>query len=228
MVGTNSAYPPYESIGQNGEIEGFDIDIAKEIAQRMGRKLVLKDMAFDALILALHQGQVDLVLAGMSITPSRQKEIDMIPYQGEPIRSYTLLFSTAVPPNIHGFSDLSKLSGPIAVQIGNHMEHFLRQMEGLDIKALEATTEIVMDVEHDKSAVGVFETHIAREVLQKNPNLKPLELPLPKTNWVLGSGIGVKKGNSQLLKEVNQIVNDLRSSKRIQQLEAKWFHKQNP
>src|SRR3989338_10384640 len=89
---TNSTYPPYESIDKNGNSVGFDIDMASAIAKQLGKKLRILELPFDSMILTLEQGKCDFIMAGMSITPSRQKEILMIPYQGEPVKSYYLLF----------------------------------------------------------------------------------------------------------------------------------------
>ncbi|MDA0713179.1 MAG: transporter substrate-binding domain-containing protein [bacterium] len=81
ILGTNGGYPPYENYNNKGELEGFDIDVANEIAKKLGKKLIIKDMSFDALILSLNQNKVDMVMAGMSITPTREKEITMVAWK---------------------------------------------------------------------------------------------------------------------------------------------------
>lgn len=57
VVGLNSGFPPYEVLNAQGQFEGFDIDVANQLATKMGKKLVIKDMAFDALVMALNQGK---------------------------------------------------------------------------------------------------------------------------------------------------------------------------
>src|SRR5688572_6002780 len=74
VLGTNAGYPPYESVNANGDVEGFDIDVANAIAKKLNRKLVVKDMSFDALILALKQDKFDIIMSGISITAAREKE----------------------------------------------------------------------------------------------------------------------------------------------------------
>src|SRR5690606_29652193 len=83
IVGTNPKYPPYESIDAQGNVQGFDIDLGRALAHKLGKKIEIRELSFDALILALKQGKIDIILSGMSITSSRQKEIIMLPYQGE-------------------------------------------------------------------------------------------------------------------------------------------------
>jgi|LakMenE01Jun11ns_1017448.scaffolds.fasta_scaffold9911553_3 ABC-type amino acid transport substrate-binding protein len=82
-VGTNAEFPPFCYI-ENKEIVGFDIDVAKEIAHRLGRNITFKDMPFDALIPEIVLGRVDFAAAGMSITEERAKRVSFTrPYLSE-------------------------------------------------------------------------------------------------------------------------------------------------
>ena len=72
---TEAGFAPYEYY-QNGKIIGVDIDIANEIANYMGKELVVKDVAFDSIINELNSGKADFAAAGMSITPERLEEVD--------------------------------------------------------------------------------------------------------------------------------------------------------
>lgn len=213
-LGTHAGYPPYESIDVNGKVQGFDIDVANAIAQKLKKTLVIKDLGFDALVLSLKQGKIDFIMAGMSITPARQKEITMIPYQGEQVRSFVLVASG---------TDMNHLTGNIAVQTGTWMEVYLRKQPGVTPKALEGTSEILMDVIHGKSDAGFLEPHVAKTVLPKHPNLKSIELPLKEADWVLGNGIGIKKENTALAAQIQKAVADLKANGELAKLEAKWL-----
>lgn len=74
IVGTNAEFPPFSYI-ENKVIVGFDIDVAKEVAQRLGKTIQFKDMPFDALIPDIILGNVDFVAAGMSYTEERAKRV---------------------------------------------------------------------------------------------------------------------------------------------------------
>ncbi|MGN0484600.1 MAG: transporter substrate-binding domain-containing protein [Lachnospiraceae bacterium] len=78
VVGTASGYPPYEfvSMENNGEVIGIDVAFAKAIADKLGVKLEVQDMAFGELITALAQGKCDIAIAGMTQTEERAKTID--------------------------------------------------------------------------------------------------------------------------------------------------------
>lgn len=73
-VGTTSGYAPYVSLNTEGQYEGFDIDFARLLAAKLGRKLVIEDLgSMPSLILALKQGKVDSLIWAVSITETRQQ-----------------------------------------------------------------------------------------------------------------------------------------------------------
>ena len=79
VMGTNAEFAPFEFIDQNGyegKYAGIDIEIAKYLAEKMGRKLVINDMAFDSLLSELSNGKVDFVIAGMTANDERRKQVD--------------------------------------------------------------------------------------------------------------------------------------------------------
>ena len=82
--GVSATYPPFESIGANNEIVGFDIDLAKALCKQMQAECTFTNHAFDSLIPSLKFRKYDAVISGMDITPERSKQVS---------------FTTAVSPN---------------------------------------------------------------------------------------------------------------------------------
>ena len=84
IIGTSADFAPREfhmMVDGKDTIVGYDIDIAKEIANDMGVELKVQDMSFDGLLTALNAGKVDMVIAGMAATPERLEAVDFsIPY----------------------------------------------------------------------------------------------------------------------------------------------------
>jgi len=76
VVGTNIPWYPFEDKTDNGTYIGVDMDIVKEIAERLGVTLVIKEMSFDALIGAVESGQIDIAISSFTITAERAKSID--------------------------------------------------------------------------------------------------------------------------------------------------------
>ena len=76
IMSTNAAFPPYEMTTDDGGFEGIDVEIAGEIARKLGLELVIDDMDFDAALLAVQQGKSDIVMAGVSVTDDRLLVMD--------------------------------------------------------------------------------------------------------------------------------------------------------
>lgn len=74
-MATNAAFPPYEYV-EGGEIVGIDAEIAGAIAEKLGLQLQIDDMEFDAITTSVKSGKADIGLAGMTVTPERQEEVD--------------------------------------------------------------------------------------------------------------------------------------------------------
>lgn len=115
-MGTSAEFAPFESRNPQGEIVGFDIDLANYIADELGYELEITDMKFDGLIGALQNDRVDLVLAGMSATDKRRENVDFSTeynHSGE-------MFITAENSDIKTLEDLEGLT--VGVQLGTIQE----------------------------------------------------------------------------------------------------------
>ena len=69
-VGTNAEYQPFSFLDNNDEIVGLDIDIAKEVCNRLGKKCVLHSLSFDALIPEIQLGTIHMIAAGITVLRS--------------------------------------------------------------------------------------------------------------------------------------------------------------
>lgn len=74
-MATNASFPPYEYV-EGGQVAGIDAEIAAAIADKLGLELQIDDMEFDSITEAVKSGKADIGLAGMTITPDRQEEVD--------------------------------------------------------------------------------------------------------------------------------------------------------
>lgn len=75
VVGTEAQFPPFEFKDTSGNLTGFDIDLIKAIGEKIGRKITLQDMQFSGIIPALQSGQINMAIAGMSVTEERKKSV---------------------------------------------------------------------------------------------------------------------------------------------------------
>lgn len=224
VVGLESGYPPFDFKDSNGNIIGFDVDVAKLIAGKLNKQLVIKDMDFDGIILSLKQGKADLLMCGLNITPSRLKEILMVPYHGEAIKSFSLIFWGKIPQGIQKLEDIGNLpNGAVSVQSGAVSEAYLSKMPSIRVKSFQGALAPLMDVKFGKSTANLVEADTADYLKSQHPEITILDVPLPEEEQILGFGIGIKKENQELFQQVSSIIQELKKSGELKKLEEKWF-----
>jgi polar amino acid transport system substrate-binding protein len=138
IVGTNAEYPPFSFV-KNDTIVGFDIDIAQEVCKRLNKKMVLIDMPFDALLPKIQLGTIQLVAAGMTITPERSKRVIFTrPYlTNDPL----LIISLTNNP----VASLADLQGKdVVVNDGYTADNFMSQQKGPILHRLSTPAEALL------------------------------------------------------------------------------------
>lgn len=216
VVGTSADYPPYEFHKQvNGKdtIVGFDIDIANEIAKDLGVKLEIKDMKFDGLLPALDTDNVDMVIAGMTPTPERQKNVDFS-------KIYYTAFQTVVvrTNDKAALNSIDALKGKkVGVQKGSVQEGIAKdQMPGSEAKALSKISDEVLELKNNKVDAIIVEKPVASAYAEKNPDIIISDIKLKQDES--GSAVAVKKGNSALTDAINKTLDRLLKDKSIDKM----------
>lgn len=224
IVGTSSGYAPYVSINSEGEYEGFDIDIAKALADKLGRRLVIKDFgSMPALILALKQNKADALIWSISITQERQKQMAMVYYQGEKETSLPLLFWGEIPDNIKGLEDMiNNPNAVISVEAGSFQENVLLSMPGLTLKQVDKVSDAILELKYGKSQAALIDNSLKPIYMEKFPKLKSLTVNLPESKQSMGKGICLNPNSGDLIATIQKTVNELFSNGTIANLEEKW------
>ncbi|MFD2171571.1 transporter substrate-binding domain-containing protein [Tumebacillus lipolyticus] len=214
-LGTSADYPPYEyhDTAKGGEVVGFDIEIAKAIADKLGYSVEVKDMDFNGLVPALQAGTVDFVMAGMTPTAERKQSVDFSDV-------YFEAKNTIVAKKGSNLKLADDLSGKkVAVQLGSIQETAAKEMKGLNIVPLNKTGEIIQEVKAGRVDAAIIEDTVAKGFIEAN---KDLEFnAIPKTEEA-GSAIAFPK-NSKLTADFNKALKELKDSGKIEELIKKWF-----
>lgn len=224
VVGLQSGYPPFEFMDTTGKIVGFDVEVAAIIAEKLHKTLVIKDMEFEGEILSLKQGKIDLIMSGMNMTPSRLKEILMVPYHGEEATSLSLIFWNEIPPGVNTIEDIALLSNPaVSVESGAIPETYMNRYANIKSKSFQGALGPLMDVKYGKSVANLVEPDVAEYLKNQHPEIKILNVPLPKEETIMGFGIGIKKENHELFQQIQTVIQGLKASGELKQIEDKWF-----
>ena len=164
VVGTNAEYPPFEYV-ENGEIAGFDAEIIKEAAKRMGIEYKWLNTNFDGLIPALQTKKVDIVIAGMSVTPEREKAVNFsVPY----LTSNVAIVTNSKNP----IKDMNDLSGKsYGVELGTTKENSARKIAGAEVVPFSSTTGALVALKSGKVDGMVLDESVSSKYIEKNPEL---------------------------------------------------------
>lgn len=208
----SAEYPPFE-YKVSGDIRGFDVDLAKLIAKKLGKELVFEDMQFSTILPALQTGHVDAAISMITVTEDRKQSVDFSEiYYFDGIAA---VYKDSQPIN----SKADLVGKKIACQLGSTMEiwlkknGFAKQTVAMDnnIQAIEALKAEHVDVVLVDGAQGnIFSkknAHLASKIIDQSED---------------GYGIAMPKG-SPLLPEINQAIQKLKKSGEITKLEEKWL-----
>ncbi|WP_022791262.1 ABC transporter substrate-binding protein/permease [Weissella halotolerans] len=216
VVGTSADYAPYEfhtTVNGQDKIVGFDIRIAKEIADQLGVKLVVQDMSFDALLGGVKTGKLDLVLAGMSETPERAREVNFSKvYYTDPS---VILTKKGQANPINGVQDLPKVT--LGAQLTTVQEDAAKAVDPKKVVSLKKMPDLLTQLNQGKVDGLVVSKTIADTYIAQNDayQIAPVTLPAASAS---PASIVVPKNAPILLDKVNTILEENVMGKPL----AKW------
>ena len=202
---TEAGFAPYEYYS-NGEIVGVDVDIAKEIAASMGKELVIKDIAFDSIINEVKTGKADFGAAGISYNEERAKNVD-----------FTINYSTSkqvvIVKNNSGITNIGDINGKkIAVQLGSIADTYVSSTyKDASVVRQKKYLAAIEDLNTGKVDCVVMDLLPAEQILKTNSGLKILDGALVEDSY----GMIVKKGNKELLNNINKVLEKLKNEGKI-------------
>ncbi|MBX9830561.1 transporter substrate-binding domain-containing protein [Candidatus Babeliales bacterium] len=221
VVGTAAGYAPFVSINQQGDYEGFDIDIANAIVSKLNKKLELKDLgSMTSLMMALEQGSIDVIIWGMSITQDRLKKLAMVYYQGTPTLTYPLIFWQKIPAGIKSLNDMAGLT--VCVEPSSAQAHVLSKYKNVVELQTEKVDDALLNLQYGKAVAALVDPAIAKKFKAKFPEIQILDIELGQDDQVRGMGIVIKQNNKNLIDQVQVAVQELKNKGVIETLEKKW------
>lgn len=202
---TEAGFAPYEYYS-NGEIVGVEVDIAKEIAASMGKELVIKDIAFDSIINEVKTGKADFGAAGISYNEERAKNVD-----------FTINYSTSkqvvIVKNDSGITNIGDINNKkIAVQLGSIADTYVSSTyKDASVVRQKKYLAAIEDLNTGKVDCVVMDLLPAEQILKTNSGLKILDGALVEDSY----GMIVKKGNKELLDNINKVLEKLKNEGKI-------------
>ena len=210
---TEVGFAPYEFYKEN-EVVGVDVEVAKKIAEKLGKELEIKDTDFDSIINEVKTGKADFAAAGLSITEERKEEVDFS-------IEYAISKQVIMVKNDSLISSVEDLKGKkVAVQLGTVADLVLSE-EYPEVEVVQHKKFLVAveDLLANKVDAIVFDLLPAQEVVNKNNELKILEEELLTDKY----GIAVQKGNTELLNVINEVLKEMMDNGKIEEYTIKYL-----
>jgi polar amino acid transport system substrate-binding protein len=199
-VGTGAGYYPFEMIDKQGNTVGFDMDIAQAMAKSLGVELKIVDFKdFDAILPALGSGQIDMIIAGMTITPERALVVNFSkPYFSS---GQSVLVNIKHKDQVKTVMDLDQKGFTIVSEQGTTGDVAAQKIfKNATLKQMKGGNEATLDVCNGSSDAFVYDqSFIAIQAMQYPKCVYPILEPFTKEPY----GIAVRAGENDLLQWVN-------------------------
>ena len=215
IMGTNAEFEPFEYRENGTDIAGFDVEIAKKVAEKLGKELKIEDMAFDSLIMALNSDKINFIAAGMTATDERRTQVD---FSDSYFKSKQVVIVKADNTDINTADDL--VGKKVGVQLGTTGDLFVSSTDGIEsVSQFPTGTQAVMDLKNDKIDAVVIDAEPAKKMTEGQSDLKILDAPFVEEEYA----IAVKKGDTELLQAINDTLADIKADGTYDTIYAQFF-----
>lgn len=230
-IASDCTYPPFGFRDSSGELKGFDVDIAREIGKRMNRPVEIVCQAWDGMIPGLLAQKFDLISASMSITEERKKSISFsLPYRSSSARFVGLKTLNVAPFQSDGSANPKALAGKsIGIQRASVYENYLKdKFPGSSLVQYDTVDNMLLDLKS-----GRIDLVFAGPIKLENDFLsKPENSGFGFTGEEVddisyfgpGIGVGIRKDDEALLKEVNTALEGMFSDGTFKTINLKYWN----
>lgn len=225
VVGMEVAYKPFEFF-QNGQVVGFDVDVAKHVADALGVKLRTVDASWAGILPALLEKKFDVVLSGMTITGDRMKKVSF----SQPVAVGSVVF--LVRKNDDRITKAEDVAGKVvATQLGSIGDRVAKQFQAKltatgkpgysNFKLYDAFPEAYLELGNGRVDAVAGALPVLQTVVAERPGRYKIVTGIQDIEAYLG--MAIRKEDESLLKFVNEQIQGLKGSGKLAQLQLKWF-----
>lgn len=218
VVAMELAYPPFETKDEQGNPTGISADFMKAFGESIGREVKIENTSWDGLIPSLQTGKADLVISSMTINDSRKEQVDF----SKPYANSLLAILTNKNSGISSIEDLNQSDKKVAVKIGS--TGYLYAMDHLpnaEIIALPDESACVTEVSQGKADGFLYDQlTIYRNHMQNQDTTDAVYISFQEVeSW----GVAVKKGNDELVTQLNTFIDEYTADGGFDKLTDKYL-----
>ena len=242
-IGTEGAYPPWNSKDESGKLIGFEVELAWTLCRYIGQQCTIVEQDWDGMIPALIMRKFDAIMAGMSITAERQKAISFSQGYADEVASLAVMKGSSLEgldtpaginltkPNAAAKKALKTLTAALAgktvcVQTATIHQNFLDSGDvgKVNVRTYKTQDEVNLDLASGRCDAALAAAVAFSDYAEKSG--KPVVLTGPTFSggaFGNGVGVGIRKDDTELLKKFNAAINKARKNGDISRIATKWF-----
>jgi octopine/nopaline transport system substrate-binding protein len=239
-IGTEGAYPPWNSKDASGKLIGFEVELIHTLCRNMGRQCEIVEQDWDGMIPALIMRKFDAIMAGMSITDERKKAISFSQGYADEVASLAVMKGSSLegmdtPESINltkGNNKVLKtltaaLAGKtVGVQTATIHQNFLESGDvgKINIRTYKTQDEVNLDLAAGRIDVALAAAVAFTDYAEKSGKEVVLTGPtFAGGDFGNGVGVGIRKGDSKLINDFNAAIDKARDDGIISRLAIKHF-----
>ena len=242
-IGTEGAYPPWNSKDASGKLIGFEVELAWTLCRYIGEQCEIVEQDWDGMIPALIMRKFDAIMVGMSITAERQKAISFSQGYADEVASLAVMKGSTLEgmETSEGINltkktgavkkDLKTLTSALAgktvcVQTATIHQNFLESGDvgKVNVRTYKTQDEVNLDLAAGRCDAALAAAVAFSDYAEKSG--KPVVLVGPTFSggaFGNGVGVGIRKGDTELLNTFNKAINQARNNGDISRIAIKWF-----
>jgi ABC-type amino acid transport substrate-binding protein len=213
LVGTDTPYPPFE-IGQPPNITGYDIEVGRAVAEKLGLQPTFQDTSFDTIFRDLSQGKFDMVLAATTTTPEREQKVDF----SDPYYAADQALVVTPGSDIRTVEDLS--GATVGAQDGTTGEEYANdETDASDVRGFPEGPDAIQALKAGQVDATIIDQPVAQDALDKEGGIEiPTVIP---TGELYGIPFG--EDSDTLRERANQALREMKDDGTLAELYQKYF-----
>ena len=219
-VGMDMSYPPFEMRDTQGQPAGVSVDLARALAENLGRPVEFENMPFSGLVAALQTGRIDVIISSMTATEEGGRNVEF----SEPYVRTGLCLLTGAKSDLKGITDLDADGKKVAVVRGTTGQLWAKaNLKKATLLDLEKETACVLEVTQGKADAFIYDQMSTLRNWHANPETTlALLMPFREEAWA----IAMKKGDTEMKAKVNAFLAEFRASGGFERLGDQWLKEQ--
>ncbi|NRD76443.1 amino acid ABC transporter substrate-binding protein [Bacillus sp. BRMEA1] len=214
-IGTEGTYSPFTFHDNSGKLTGFDVEIAQEVAKRLGVKAEFKETQWDAMFAGLDAKRFDMIANEVGINPDRQKKYD---FSSSYITSEAVVITAKNNNKVKSFNDIKGLNSAQSLT-SNYAD--LAKKYGAKIVGVDGFEQAIELLSQKRVDVTVNDKIAFLDYTKQKPNA-PVKIAATSAD-ASQSAFMFRKGSNTLVDAVNKALKDMIADGTYKKISEKWF-----